>query len=367
MTEQDSSPDRYRLAEEHLQAGRFAEGLEELQIAEAIEKVERQKRAALRKRTIANTGLVTVLALSLGLLIKIPATDIILSVESNGFDFTSAHPGETLLLKSTIESTGIRIADTDYFDALPIGHPALLRAPGDLPASGDIKLMANSITLGDLTVTPANDSTSFTIDQYQSNIDIYTDAKSLSGHIDFHLPSQRPGAFTATIDGIASPLNTGVNSEHSQTRYFRTRPQADLVVPRSIQLLGVDSLSLVIENLSTAEFSRQYPPGSGKTQSTVLAGNLVLLDTGEEIEIRADESLDFECRDCTQHAIFLEKDRLRFTLRGSVEELNWGYRERQSNQVPSVLEYLYLNQKIAMLWGAVLFIYGFIWRFKRHG
>jgi hypothetical protein len=50
---------------------------------------------------------------------------------------------------------------------------------------------------------------------------------------------------------------------------------------------------------------------------------------------------------------------------GVLSEVLSGPETFRSNRKPSLLEYCYRNKRMAVLWGAVIFIWGFLWSLKK--
>jgi hypothetical protein len=115
-----------------------------------------------------------------------------------------------------------------------------------------------------------------------------------------------------------------------------------------------EKLNFLIEN----------PVGSGNFESTFLHGKIVLHDTKKEIELLNGENIQVEFTKCRDARFFVEEGKAVIQIMGEVKSLEGGLMNEFKNYKPSLLEYLYHNQRIGLLWSAFIFLLGILFSIK---
>lgn len=117
-------------------------------------------------------------------------------------------------------------------------------------------------------------------------------------------------------------------------------------------------------NPNKMEFKMEHPPGSGNFESLIHGGKLLLFDTNKEIELRKHESFYVGIKNTRRLNLKETENKITVSFEGRISKLIGGPEGRQRNLKPTYLEYFYENQKVALLWGAFVFIFGILWSIK---
>ena len=191
---------------------------------------------------------------------------------------------------------------------------------------------------------------------FKKELSFYIKKSNLSGKL-----SMRKG--TVRIDETFDSLN--ISSNRPKTTYTFHSNQAhtvsdyirlDIGNVRELELndFAVNKLTFLVEN----------PPGSGIFESTLQQGKIVLYDTRDEIDILEKENLLIEFKDCQQTRLFLKDDKICIKFIGKVTKLMGGLKGFSKNYKPTYLEYFYNNQRLALFWSTLVFLFGIIWSIK---
>lgn len=359
---QTTLAERYRKVENHLAGNRIDDALSELRIIDALEKVAEHKiknRSRLSALAVVCAAMVIV---SLGVTLRLPKTQIDLVIKASGMELVSASRQSPVLANTAIEGSGISIYDASYFSNMPSDLYGKFKEFARPPAAGDISVEARSVVLKEFSLKPSESEPTIIIDLRQSNVDVRVKNAKLSGALIIREPRRvvaAPGERTSALFEDNAPFQR-------YERYFNSGDSSNGGVPRSVRLFDVRAFGTDVVRLRSADFSREEPPGSGKAQSTIVEGVLRILETGEEKPLRRGEYLFLECSDCSRTHIGYDHGHMILTLRGAVTRLSGGYQQELKNYVPTLLEYLYHNSKVAMLWAATLFVLGLLWKARNY-
>jgi hypothetical protein len=122
--------------------------------------------------------------------------------------------------------------------------------------------------------------------------------------------------------------------------------------PWSMEGLFVDRLRFVREQ-----------GAQGRFVSTILGGSVRLLDLDSELGLHERDRLELGVVEGRYLRVDYEPKTRRFRVRfeGSVEQVLTGPDGFERNRAPTLLEYLYKQQQLALLWGAIVFLWGLFW------
>jgi len=111
-------------------------------------------------------------------------------------------------------------------------------------------------------------------------------------------------------------------------------------------------------------FNEEYPPGSGKFESTIKSANIKLLETDKEITLRENECL-LTTINTTQRLEFSQsKEGIKIFFQGTVSAISGGSPGFEKNLAPTYIEYLYHQKKTGLFWSSILFLWSFLWSLK---
>jgi hypothetical protein len=112
-------------------------------------------------------------------------------------------------------------------------------------------------------------------------------------------------------------------------------------------------------------FLTENPPNSGMFLSTIVSGVIFLSTTNEELKLRQREVLNLKINQ-TKHLEFKGiNDNIHMQFEGVVSELFAGQEGFENNYMPTVLEYIYHNQKLTFFWSTIIFIWGVLWSIRK--
>jgi hypothetical protein len=127
-----------------------------------------------------------------------------------------------------------------------------------------------------------------------------------------------------------------------------------LKIPADWQLTGP-----VVQAIA---FEREAPPGSNHWVSSVSEASGKLLETGREFTVTAEDWLRLQGAHSTRLRIASQAGSLKLDFQGRTDTLHAGTAGFEQNLTPSWLEYMYRHQQLALLWSALLLLWGVLWK-----
>jgi len=112
------------------------------------------------------------------------------------------------------------------------------------------------------------------------------------------------------------------------------------------------------------KFVKEFPPGSGKFESTIQSAKVKLIETGAELKLRENDFLKIEIITTRRLECSQSKDGIKVFFEGSVRAISAGSRGYEKNIAPTYLEYAYHYEKFGYFWGAVGFLWCLFWSLK---
>ena len=110
-------------------------------------------------------------------------------------------------------------------------------------------------------------------------------------------------------------------------------------------------------------FLQETISASGRFESSVQAGKVILLDTKVTRKLReADYLIIKKIKECRRLEISKAEKGVKLLFEGSVGDVFVGPEGFYENITPRYLEYIYHHQLRVIFWGAILFIWGMLWR-----
>ncbi len=117
--------------------------------------------------------------------------------------------------------------------------------------------------------------------------------------------------------------------------------------------IPINKLSLVREESGADERSFFI---SGIDSGTVTVG-----DTGEKVALKEKDQLYLESATGVIQELELGPDALRLSFKGRAKKVSVGVTGFEENLAPTWLSYLYHQERLGFLWGAVAFLWGVLW------
>lgn len=356
-----SREEYYKRAEAHLSSNEIEKAQADILTVELMDKIDAYHAARRRYSSLVWLCVLTLVTVAFSITAKLSSTNIELYIESEGLHLSgSAWTGNTIKSLRT-SSTGLHLNKVDYFNNLP---PISLRPTGlenDEELQGGIEITAKRIEIDDLSLKAAGGRPEISLELYRDTIDLSVKKASLIGRLTAH----KPDSMTLLQADSEKSLLRDQQKFNRYDRHFRSSRHGTRVVPINLRLSGTTGFSMEIENLHALSFSKQDQPGSGVFVATTLIGKLQMLDTGKSIEIEKGQYLYLECNDCRRNLVRFEDNKFIVSLRGKVKRVAGGYADIATDYMPNLLDYLFYNERIAMLWTTVIFVSGMLLKFRK--
>jgi hypothetical protein len=130
----------------------------------------------------------------------------------------------------------------------------------------------------------------------------------------------------------------------------------DLVIDGDWELSGLRATALA--------FDREQPPGSGERVSTVRQASGRFVETGRAFEVESGDRLLLDGVEASRLTVRGNGRGLEVLFQGTVDRLRGGPEGFVRDLTPSWLEYLYKQEQVAVLWGALVFLWGLAWKLR---
>ncbi|MDM8547929.1 hypothetical protein QUF61_15685 [Candidatus Venteria ishoeyi] len=187
----------------------------------------------------------------------------------------------------------------------------------------------------------------------------------LQGSVDFN-------AVTLTLESDSDELKHTAVGEIPDTLTFHTEEGTGApIVLRTDQVDDFRLRQILIEKLS---FGEENPPGTGRFESLVLGGKIRLLQTGKIIKLEEADILNltfFESKPLHRRVEIIKNSAgkkikgLKLIAEGYVKGIEFGPRGFERDLRPTLLEYIYHEQRLGFYWGSALFLWSLLWSIKR--
>ena len=112
-------------------------------------------------------------------------------------------------------------------------------------------------------------------------------------------------------------------------------------------------------------FVEECPPASNVFVSKILAGEVTVLETGTTEDMLEGEFLILKGVDSRRLWLSKSQDGVRVSFEGSVAQVLAGPQRFKKNLKPTLLAFVYHQKPLAILWSAVAFLFGIVWRIRR--
>lgn len=134
-------------------------------------------------------------------------------------------------------------------------------------------------------------------------------------------------------------------------------------IPARIRLGTKDKITWRNIPVNKLSFSR----GDGSADegsffiSGIQSGTVTLGDTGEKVALQEKDQLYLESPTGLIQELELGPDALRLSFKGRTKKASIGVTGFEENLTPTWLSYLYHQERLGFLWGAVAFLWGVLW------
>lgn len=134
-----------------------------------------------------------------------------------------------------------------------------------------------------------------------------------------------------------------------------------------ILISGIPIDTVIFNNIQIKQlgFTRRAPVGSGSEKfiSTVNSGTIWLNEVSEKFTLNMEDFISLSIKEgrIIQTKIM---ENINLYFEGIVNDIKIGPENDQRSIMPTWLEYLYTNQRLAFFWGAIIFIWSLLWGIK---
>ncbi len=134
-------------------------------------------------------------------------------------------------------------------------------------------------------------------------------------------------------------------------------------IPARIRLSARDKITWQNIPINKLSFFREE---SGANEgsffiSGIQSGTVTIGDTGEKVALQAKDQLFLEFPTGIIQELELGPESLRLSFKGRAKKASFGVTGFEENLVPTWLSYLYHQERLGFLWGAVAFLWGVLW------
>ena len=135
--------------------------------------------------------------------------------------------------------------------------------------------------------------------------------------------------------------------------------------PLGVRLVRPGAWRLAGRGARSVRFETEDPPGSGRWRSTIQGGTLRILESGQTIELGRGDSLVLDVADGARvFAVTDSGDVLRVSFEAEVRRVRAGPPRFVSTRTPTIAQYLYRNERLALFWAAAGFLWGLLWSIR---
>ncbi len=127
----------------------------------------------------------------------------------------------------------------------------------------------------------------------------------------------------------------------------------------SIAQKSKNSPPVPIDNIS---FTKEDPPASGFFSSTIQSGKLVVMETHHIYNLQKNDNMVFKHLKIKKFYITQQDDSLLIHIIGSAKHIFLGPMNFETDISPSILEYIYYNQKIQLYWVAFILVFSILYK-----
>jgi hypothetical protein len=324
-----------------------------------IESYDRLLAAAPRSRwrELAWAGAVAVVCVSLlgaGLSIRVPGTRVVLSVKAGTATFALAEPWRWS------DGVGVETSSLSLRELAELELPPVSSSRARLTDSAWMDVAGGVVSLATLGF---DDGSTVNIEVGEGNeraVNLYVRGGQLAGTLTLR------GALRLTSGEGASDEGRTTEADFLIPEVVSFRSTGHAVVPAELRLIPRSTIELHDMPVRALSLARDVPsePGGVEFISTIDEGSLTLSDIGRTVPLGKGERLSL--RKVTGRIPRLAiGERVELVFEGTAERVLVGPSGFEQDLTPTVLEYLYHNQRTAFLWSALAFIWGLLWSARR--
>lgn len=138
-------------------------------------------------------------------------------------------------------------------------------------------------------------------------------------------------------------------------------------LPALIHELPADTLRLSEITVSGLGFFEERVDGTQASTFTsqIISGTLTVTDTGEHISLAPAAALRLADARGLVTALQVTRANVQVKFEGTASDVTLGTNNFARNLKPTILEWLFHQQKLGFFWGAITFVWGIFWSARR--
>ena len=221
----------------------------------------------------------------------------------------------------------------------------------------DIHILGNKIKLSKLFFSNRSNIT-FSNNNYL--LKMYVKNGIITGNLFFH-----DGGIIKKRNTIIKKIDKPFKQRRPNSLIFETDKSKELPIEclfRYDEKWRFESID--IKKLS---FLKERPPNSGKFESTIITGNIKVMQNNSSYNI---SNLDYltinKIFETKRFSIIHAVNEIRIIFEGKVSGITIGPKKFQQNIMPSYLSYFYNQQKRSIFWVSLIIVIGFIFNHKEY-
>lgn len=307
----------------------------------ATDIINKSKKKPNKLKWAIAVGLATVFLIGLGLAIRIPETNISVDVIAKSVSF---HINKAWVLNNRFYPSELNVTNLEEVNAAGINIKITKKQPFDFNLKGP-GIVADKLefsTNAEITIRLQDTSQNFII----KNDTFVTDIQVKKARLNID-------------NGL---LDTAVDFEIPEI--FKIRSSPSVAIPIDIMLADTAGWSFKDIRIADINFLEESNPGSGKFISSILSGNIKVLETEEDTRLEEGDWLNLENLKSRRSQITKSGSHLIIHIEGEVSEARAGSELFEKKLNPSLLEYLYYAKSFAFFWSVIVFIFSLTWSIK---
>lgn len=294
-----------------------------------------------KRRMPVIIGLISIFLIGLGLILKIPKTNIAIDVVAKNVVLKLK---KEWLINNRFSSPEITIDNLKEVYSPGAGIKVVRNQPFSIDLKGE------DIAMNGFRLSPDAEFAIQLQDSIQyfkiKNDSLVTDIQVSKAHININ-------------DG---QVDTDLNFEIPQL--FNIRSFKSVAVPVSIMLSDTSGWSFRDISISGIDFLEESSQGSGKFVSSIISANVKILETDKETRLEEGDWLLLKKLQNRRIQITKSNSVLKIHIEGEVAKIRAGSELFEKNLKPTIIEYLYYTKSFAFFWSCIVFIWSLLWSFK---
>jgi hypothetical protein len=316
-------------------------------LLQALEGSERRN-----KLVAAVIGLACVAAIGAALVVRVPATRVTLFADATSATFTLAEPWRW---EHPASGAGaIRLEGFDDVD-LPAGMAAELAPAG----AGSLDFAGGSLSLAALSVGP---DARVTLEADDGGADVFVKGGEIAGELTLTGAIEVAGAATGAGDDWTSAR---FDLALPEIVAFASHPVG--AVPAQLRIGREDPISFFGVGVRSLSFARERASGPGSVgfESTIRDGRLVIAETRREVPLRRGDHVEIGDAVDGRLVDVVIGDTLEVAFEGKAGSVDMVQAGTRTDLRPTLLEYVYHNERLIFVWSALGVIWGMAWSVRR--